>query len=56
MTNADNIRKMNDRELAEFLCESVSSDVCGTQCPWFSECNGDPYSLLSWLKTEVKER
>lgn len=52
MTNGDKIRNMNDRELTEFLCESVGPDMCGTDCPWFSICQTDPVNLQEWMKEE----
>lgn len=53
MTNGDKIRNMNDRELAEFLCESVGPDTCGTDCPWYRVCQLDPVNLHAWLKQEA---
>lgn len=54
-TNADRIRSMNDKELAEFLHRNQFS--CKYEWPAY---NGDCYgectmSIQEWLQSEVKE-
>ena len=57
MTNADKIRSMSDKELAEFLCGVYDDDNCGV---YQEECgkfiNGttiidyDQHKIMEWLK------
>ena len=57
MTNADRIRAMSDKELAEFLCHSVSpSGVANcSACEAADFCYFGHVGWLDWLKTEVEE-
>ena len=58
VTNADRIRAMSDKEMAEFL-ETVNSCFCASamnnkQCkPWQKEDKCPCW--LDWLKEEVKD-
>ena len=66
MTNADKIRSMTDRELAEWLEENDDQDYfCTTRCPYFdgvfgcvnsnSASNSCLEGRLEWLKQEHEE-
>lgn len=61
MTNADKIRSMTEKELAEWLDEhDDQEDFCNTRCPYYDgfDCvNLAPNSCvdgrLKWLKQEA---
>jgi len=66
MTNADKIRSMTDRELAEWLEGNDDQDYfCTTRCPYFDDVFGCVNSnsasnsclegRLEWLKQEHEE-
>ena len=56
MTNAENIREMDDKELADFLCENADTD-----CKHCKFANGqkvrseDECAAMVWLHEEVGE-
>lgn len=54
MTNADQIRKMTDEELAYFLVEHGDCGVCanGDECGDHVVCRT---GVLKWLRKEVSE-
>lgn len=53
-SNADWLRSMNNRELAEWLCDHFDCSVCRTE---LNGCFGyrTPNTLLRWLNAEHKE-
>ena len=62
MTNADKIRSMTDKELAEWLDEHDDQwEFCHNKCPYFDgmDCTKSAQSCkdgrLEWLKQEHKE-
>lgn len=56
MTNADKIRNMTNKELAEFICNC--SDCRINMCPMYEECgpNGPTWDdgKIKWLESEAK--
>ena len=62
ITNADNIRSMNDEELAEWIRNGISSDACD-YCDYNNGyCDGSPCRIKSeadiiieWLQHPAKE-
>ena len=56
MTNADRIRAMSDKELAEFMCHSVSpSGVANcSACEAAEFCYMGHTGWLDWLKKKVE--
>lgn len=57
MTNADRIRNMTDDELAEFICDFSTCDICTDICDTTTSCNraGAIVKIAKWLQAEVKE-
>ena len=63
MTNADKIRSMTDKELAEWLCDTIDPECNG--CPayglgmvWNKRCGwcDDGYGImLEWLRSEADD-
>ena len=57
-TNADIIRRMNDEELARFLCDFRSCDSEGHPC---GGCKAEPYcktghnGMIDWLQQPAEE-
>lgn len=56
-TNADRIRAMTDKELAEWLAEVLfhcSNTICDERCPMYKCCCDQPSdNIEDWLKQEV---
>lgn len=58
LSNADNIRSMDDEQLAKFLCEFRSCDYELHPC---NNCKGDPYctaghnGMIDWLQKPAGE-
>ena len=52
-TNADRIRRMNDDELAKFLCDMVNrTEGACNECVAYEYCEKGPTGFLDWLKEE----
>lgn len=53
MTNAEAIRNMSDKELAEFLCELVydTGEGC-SDCPVIDKCGVGHNGFKKWLNEE----
>lgn len=50
MTNADRIREMDDKELADFLID----DFCELLCGGLLSCDGEcKEKMLKWLRQQV---
>ena len=58
LSNADHIRAMSDKELAEFLCKFRSCDSENHPC---NGCKAEPYcraghnGMIDWLQQPSKE-
>ena len=56
-TNADRIRRMNDDELAEFLCDMVTrTEGACNECVAYEYCEKGHTGFLDWLKEEVNAK
>ena len=56
MTNADRIRAMSDKELAEFLCHFRSDDaVTCSGCKSEHYCRPGHNGMIDWLQQPVEE-
>ena len=52
-TNADSIRRMNDDELAEFLCDMVTrTEGACNECVAYEYCEKGHTGFLDWVKEE----
>ena len=49
-TNADRIRGMSDEELAQFLCNNITCDMCKAD----EFCHPGHTGWLDWLKDEAE--
>lgn len=58
-TNADRLRSMTDKELAEWLAEVLfhcSNTICDERCPMYKCCCDQPSdNIEDWLKQEAKD-
>lgn len=53
-TNGDRIRRMNDDELAEFLCDMVTrTEGACNECVAYEYCEKGHTGFPDWLKEEV---
>ena len=52
ITNADRIRSMTDKELADFLCDISGGESC-TYCVANDLCHNGHNGMIDWLKKEV---
>ena len=52
ITNADRIRSMADKELADFLCDISGGESC-TYCVANDLCHNGHNGMIEWLKKEV---
>ena len=56
MTNADRIRAMSDKELAEFLCHFRSDDAATCSgCKSEHYCRPGHNGMIDWLQQPVEE-
>ena len=55
MSNADRIRAMDDKELAEWICGIMTWDNCNSTCPARDICDYDDNGLVKWMKQPAKE-
>lgn len=56
MTNADRIRAMPDKELAEFLCHFRSDDAATCSgCKSETYCRPGHNGMIDWLQQPVEE-
>lgn len=53
LTNADRIRSMTDKELADFLCDISGGESC-TYCVANDLCHNGHNGMIEWLKEEAK--
>lgn len=55
VTNADRIRQMSDRELAEFMCHNVSNGTVNCAfCAAEEFCRFGHIGWIEWLKQECE--
>lgn len=53
MTNADRIRAMSNKELANWLCHLVTE--CDTSCPGRETCKFGHTGIIDWLQKPAEE-
>lgn len=54
-SNAERIRAMSDKELAEWICSLMSEDSCEQRCPGRDMCHAGILGLLRWMYQPVSE-
>lgn len=50
ITNADHIRAMGDKELAEWLCSISTGECCERSCPARELCKPGSNGMREWVK------
>lgn len=55
MTNGDKLRRMTDKEIAQFLCRTTECAQCemSARCRWLS--TGVQSGWMTWLREEIDQ-